>query len=388
MWRLFWSSQRRMLKLWLQCWKSGCDPERRGFHRVALVLLWPAVCLLQCLHWVGFILDALLFRGDHRVEIVEPLFVIGPPRSGTTHLHRVLAKDRRYSTFRTWECLFGLSISARKLILAVAVADGWFGRPGKRLLSAIERRLWSKLDDVHPFSLTAPEEDFLCLLPLGWCFILIVLFPHSDVLWQVAMLDRQEGDRARADWVRWYRRCVQKHLYVHGSGKRFLSKNPSFSGSVETLMEAFPDARFIVCSRDPEQLVPSQLSALLPGLKAAGFPAMTETLQGRLVELLRLYFQHLDGVARAHPDRLAVIDNTALRYRLKPALERAFEQLDQPLDEELRQALAEIGQEAGRVKSAHRYRLQDFDLSADDIHRGFADVYRRWRFNASGSVIR
>jgi hypothetical protein len=388
MWRLFWTSQRRMFSLWWQCWRSGVEPERAWPQRVGLVFLWPVFCLGQWLHWIGFLVDALLFRGDRRVEIVEPLFVVGPPRSGTTHLHHVLAPDPRHTTFRTWECLFGLSVTARMLILGLARVDAWVGRPGARILKRLERRLWSSLDDVHPFSLDAPEEDFLCFLPLGWCFILIVLFPNADALWRVAMLDMQSDERERAAWIHWYRRCIQKHLFVFGQDKRFLSKNPSFSGSVETLIQAFPDARFIACSRDPETLVASQLSALLPGLAAAGFPAMPEKLQWRLIELIRCYFEHLDTVARRHPDRLVVIDNAALRHRLKPALEQAFEQIERPLDEALRRALEEIGRSAGRKPSGHWYRLQDFDLSTDDIHRLFADVYRRWRFGAPGTVMR
>jgi hypothetical protein len=388
MWRLFWSSQRRLFGLWLQCWRSGVRPERNGWHRVGLVLIWPVVCLFQWLHWIGFVLDALFFRGDRRVEIVEPLFVVGPPRSGTTHLHHVLARDRRYTTFRTWECLFGLSVTARKLIMVLARVDRQVGRPGRRGLEWLERRLWASLDEVHPFSLEAPEEDFLCFLPLGWCFILIVLFPNDGALWRMAMLDLQPDESERADWLRWYRRCIQKHLYVHGAGRRFLSKNPSFSGSVATLIEAFPDARFIACSRNPEHLVASQLSALLPGLRAAGFPTMPEALQLRLLELLRMYFEHLDSVARAHPGRMALIDNSALRHRLRPAVEQAFEQIDRPLDDELRQALEDIGREAGRTRSAHRYHLRDFDLSPADIHDLFSEVYRRWRFDASGAVLR
>jgi hypothetical protein len=256
------------------------------------------------------------------------------------------------------------------------------------VLGLLERRLWSKLDEVHPFSLAAPEEDFLCFLPLGWCFILIVLFPDAGALWRVALLDLQDDERIRRDWVRWYRRCLQKHLYCQSRGKRFLSKNPSFSGSVETLIQAFPDARFIVCSRDPEELVASQLSALLPGLEAAGFPAMPEALQARLIELLQAYFEHLDQVARAQPGRLALIDNAALRHRLRPALEEAFEEIDRPLDEALIGALEEIGRRAAGGGSGHSYRLQDFGLSADEIHQLFADTYRRWRFDAAAPVIR
>jgi hypothetical protein len=357
-------------------------------RRLALLVLWPGFWLLQCLHWLGFVVDALCFRGDRRVQVHEPLFVVGPPRSGTTHLHHVLARDRRHTTFRTWECLFGLSVSAKLLILGLARVDAWIGRPLARLLERVERRLWSTLDDVHPFSLVAPEEDFLCFLPLGWCFILIVLFPNDPTLWRVAQLDVEFAPDERDDWVRWYRRCIQKHLYVFGRDKRFLSKNPSFSGSVETLMHAFPDARFIACSRDPESLVASQLSALLPGLEAAGFDGMPERLQPRLIALLQHYYEHLDRAARGHPGRIALVDNAALRHRLKPTLESAFAALERPIDEPLRQALEAIGRQAAQKPSAHRYRLQDFDLDRAEIRRLFAGAYRRWRFDEAGSVLR
>ena len=387
MWRLFWTSQRRMCALWLTCWRARAQPRRSLARRLGLLLLWPAFCVLQLLHWFGFLLDSIFFRGDRRIEIREPLFVVGPPRSGTTHLHHVLARDRRYTTFRTWECLFGLSVTARILILGLARLDAWVGRPAARLIKRIERRMWSKMAEVHPFSLGAPEEDFLCLLPLGWCFILIVLFPDAPSLWRVARLDTRLDPAERAAWLLWYRRCIQKHLYVFGQDRRFLSKNPSFSGSVETLLAAFPDADIIACSRDPEDLVASQLSALLPGLEAAGFPRMPEGLQRQLIELLQHYYDHLDRAARAHPDRLVLIDNGDLRHRLKPALEGALTALRRPIDEPLRRALEDIGRRAGDKRSAHRYRLEDFGLDSADIHRLFSRAYARWRFNESGPVL-
>ena len=76
-----------------------------------LMLLLPAWCLfgvLNTLHWIGFVLDEVFFRGYRDVTVQRPIHVVGVPRSGTTHLHRILAHDRAFTSFTLIECVFCL----------------------------------------------------------------------------------------------------------------------------------------------------------------------------------------------------------------------------------------------------------------------------------------
>lgn len=387
--KLFLASNVRFLKLWLQtCSTVGGARPRRWRYRLLLFLAWPLFVLLQWAHWLGFALDEVFFRGYRNVMIRRPLFVVGPPRSGTTHLHHVLSGDPDTTTFSTWECLFGLSVTSRKCCLMLGRLDRLIGRPAARLFEWLERRSLSSMQDVHPFRLDAPEEDFLAFMPLAQCFILVVIFPEAAWLWRTARLDVEMDASEREQWANWYRRCVQKHLYVFGPNKTFLSKNASFSGSVETLLQTFPDASLIVCSRDPQKTVPSQLSSLMPGLNAVGFEQLDQRFKDRIIDLLKFYYLHLHQVAQQYPMQMAFVDNDALRNDLADAVQKAFAHLHRPVSEAFLARLQHADRKSRNSSSGHRYTLKDFELDERELADRFACVYQRYRFAEGSAVLR
>jgi omega-hydroxy-beta-dihydromenaquinone-9 sulfotransferase len=69
-----------------------------------------------------------------------------------------------------------------------------------------------------------------------------------------------------------YRSCVQRHLYVDGGKRHFVSKNPAFSGKIETLAEFFPDARILYLARNPLDMLPSTISWLGFAWRVFGSP--------------------------------------------------------------------------------------------------------------------
>jgi hypothetical protein len=68
--------------------------------------------------------------------------------------------------------------------------------------------------------------------------------------------------RQRKRLMRFYADCVRRQLYLNGADKIHLSKNPVFAGRVETLIEAFPDARIVVPMRNPYETIPSLLKLM------------------------------------------------------------------------------------------------------------------------------
>ncbi len=386
---LFPSAVARAIRLWGSAMVSPFTEGRRAWGAVLVVIAWPLFVGLQLLHAIGFLLDDLFFRGWRRVEIRQPVFVVGPPRSGTTHLHHVLSADERFTTFRTWECLFGLSVTARKLLRGAASVDRAIGRPLGRLGAWVGRRMLADMDEVHPFALDAPEEDFLALMPVMQCFILVAVFPAAPWLWRVARLDRQP-EAARRAWARYYRNCVRRHLHAAGPDARFLSKNASFTGSLETLLEAFPDAVLLGCSRDPVKTVPSQLSSLEPGLRAVGFADVSDGLRDRLTDLLRFYYLHQAEVAERHPSRVALLDNHALRDRLAESVTAAFEQLGLEMTPQFAASLEDASHASRGFSSGHRYALADYGLDEESLRGEFGPVYARYRFGpaARDGVLR
>lgn len=383
--RLFLKSLARYLALFLQAVSSPYREKRRPLGFLLVLGAFPIFVVVQLVHWITLLLDELIFSGYRNVEVREPVFVLGPPRSGTTHLHHVLSADPDTTTFRTWECLFGLSITSRKIILGLAKLDRAIGRPLGRLGAWIGRKFLAPMDDIHPINLDDPEEDFLCLLPIASCFIQVVAFPNDPWIWRAARFDTELNEGERNELLRWYRGCIQRHLYVFGPEKRFLSKNASFSGMPEALLNEFPDARILYTSRDPQAVVPSQLSSLRPALRLFGFADPGDRFRDRLIALLHYYYLHLADTAARNQGRMAMIYNDDLRDNLEDSVLGALQAIQLPASEAFRTHLLAASAASRGFKSGHSYSLGEFGLDADELDSRFADVYRRYDFGRSAT---
>jgi omega-hydroxy-beta-dihydromenaquinone-9 sulfotransferase len=198
-----------------------------------MLLFLPVLLGLQIIHWIGFFMDDVLFPAYRKIQIKEPVFIVGIPRSGTTFLQRVLAKDtERFTTLTLWELLFAPSITERVIILGMGKLDQQLGRPFTGLVAWIDRMAFRKVNDIQKLSLSVPWEDYLLLVPICACFLLVLPFPFAHELWRVAYFDDQIPERDKARIMAFYRACLQRHLYVWGAEKQLLSKNPSFSPMV------------------------------------------------------------------------------------------------------------------------------------------------------------
>ncbi len=375
MFDLFLISLGRFARMALSSLTRSPDGEASvGIRRVVVMLgFLPLFALVQGIHWIGFLLDDLLFRGWRQVQVREPLFVLGVPRSGTTNLHQVLAKDAQYTTFSTWECLFALSVTERRFWLGLGRVDALIGGPGARLLGWLERRIFGALDDVHAMSLTTPEEDYFALMPILSCFILALPFPGAEHLWRIGRFDQALPEAERRRILNFYEASLKKHLYVHGTQKRLLSKNAAFAPLALSLAERFVDARFIVCLRDPMQTVPSQLSSIAPGLAFFGVPPDSPVIRDRLLDQLAFYYQNLDALARSQPaDRCITIGLPQLKAGLATTLTAAYQQLGLHLDRSFARLLAEEATTARQYRSGHRYTLEQFGLDPAQIADRFA----------------
>ena len=341
-----------------------------GWRRLPLrlmlfVAVWLAYVLITGLHWLGFACDELFFRRYRTIAIRKPLMVLGIPRSGTTWLQRVLARDPNLSSLTLWEALLAPSISQRWLARRLAPV----GRPIAALLKRLP--LTGAMDAIHEIRLTEPEEDFLLLLPLQACFLGVFLCPRSQRYWQLADFDRQIGPRERKIIMRFYRRCLQKHLYVHGEHLTILSKNPSFTPFIRSLREAFPDACMIACIRPPEEAVPSQLSSVGPALTLLGQALPEPEFHARMLSLLHRYYEILG----AESDSIALLGMDALREDLQHSVKKLYQRFAMVMPAEFEEALLALSQRGQNYRSAHTYELLQFGLSPASIAQTYADCW-------------
>jgi hypothetical protein len=344
---------------------------------IHLVFFVP-FALLQCIHWIGLVLDEILFRGYRQVEVKAPLFVLGVPRSGTTHLHRVLAQDPQFTTFSTWECLFAPSVTERRVWLALGRLDARIGRPLGRLLDWIEGRAFSGIASVHSMRLADPEEDYFTLLPVLATFILVLPFPADHYLWRMGSFDRDMPEAERLRLLAFYRGCLQRHLYVHGPGKRLLSKNAAFAPLANGLRQTFPDARFLVCLRPPRETLASQLSSVEPGVRFFRVTELVPDFRERLARQIGFYYENLDRtLGSIDADRCAWVTLDDLRNRLGEAIPAAYERLGLGLAPEFLAHLAAAASGSRTYRSQHSYTAEQFGPTTDDLAGALSECYRR-----------
>jgi len=135
------------------------------------------------------------------------------------------------------------------------MADAAIGGPLHKAVNWIQVKLVAIMDNIHPTSLTDPEEDYLGLLPFDGCFLRVLIFPFAKSTWALGDFSSLPVSK-RQKLTTAYRGLVQRHLKFRGEDKRLLSKNPSFTKWVNDLAKTFPDAGFVGMYRDLEEDVP------------------------------------------------------------------------------------------------------------------------------------
>ncbi|MFO8173527.1 MAG: sulfotransferase [Longimicrobiales bacterium] len=351
-------------------------------RRLLLLLFTPLFLLIQSAHWGFFLLDDLLFPGYRKIRIREPLFVVGLPRSGTTFLHRVLARDAsRFTTTRLWELLLAPSITQRKILLGLGALDRALGRPVGRLLAWTDSRGFRWMEAIHQVSLTDPEEDYFLLLPVFACFLLVVPYPYHPAIWELARFD-ELPEKKREAILGFYRRALQRHLYVTGPEKQILSKNPAFTPFLRSLLESFPDARVLCSVRDPEKAVPSVLSSLRPGAAFLGYEMSEPRIRDAFLDMLVHFSEHaMDVLGGEAEDRYAFVPMAVLKADVRRfVLEEVYGRFGWQADAAFRASLEEDRARGASYTSRHRYSLEEFGLEAGAIRTRFARLSQAFGF--------
>ena len=202
----------------------------------------PAVATF---HAICFALDWILFPGLRKVEVKEPVFMVGHARSGTTLLSRLMTYDAdRFSYFLYWEMFFP-SLLQKKLIKTIGSLDEkWLGRMINKRLVAWDDKKYGPYRHMHDMSLWNSEEDQFvkrgAFVTQQWSMDI----PMMEVI-DIFHVDEMPR-RKRRRWMHHYHECVKRQVLLNGGNKMHLSKNPVMSGWVEALIETFPDARIVV----------------------------------------------------------------------------------------------------------------------------------------------
>ena len=203
--------------------------------------------LIQSALWSSFfswIENARYSKALKRFTIPDdPVFIVGHWRTGTTFLHQLMNLDPGLSA----PTLFQVAVPDSFL-----VSYRWYRPIFKRVVSAHR-----PMDDVK-LGMDEPQEDEYAFFRLtSFSPLEKLVFPDSASYFLnhgCAFLPAGEG---LEDWKKRVQDFYKK-LYFSGK-KRIVSKNPFNSFRMLTLLELFPNARFIYLVRHPYNVVPSTM---------------------------------------------------------------------------------------------------------------------------------
>ncbi|MFW5718107.1 MAG: sulfotransferase family protein [Spirochaetota bacterium] len=352
-----------------------------GHRARALVMFFLCMAWMGGSGRLGLLLDYALFPWFRRTRIEQPLFIVGNFRSGSTLLHRLLARDPILTAMRTWEIYFAPSISQRRFWQGLWIVDGWLGGHLKRaILRAQDRQLGEVR--MHRVRLQEPEEDegvFLYLWDSLFNWFFVPRDANANPYWRY---DRMVPRWRRKKAMRFYREVVRRHLAVHRGARTYVSKSPAFTARLASLLDTFPDARIIELVRHPFDCVVSTAGWVSFAWHFFASPRERFPFLPTVLELTREWYLRPARFANRLPeDRYVLLRYEDLVSRPTEVVPAALEQLGIQTSRELREALAHV-QARPRTRRTHDHTLSELGVAEEAAARYYADVMARFGYEA------
>lgn len=229
--QLFISSFRLFFKLWSD--NKGSIKNKRMFFKIFLFTSISAP-----FRWF----QQLLFQ--RRINAVNlnnnpPVFVVGHWRSGTTHLHYILAQDKRFSFLEAFQAFF----------FRTAFVSRSFMKP---LLNKLMPK--TRPQDNVEINASAPTEEEHSLTNLTHrSGMQSFFFPKNISYFNEYNVFETSPENITA-WKKVYDKMLKNISYYNGTEKRLLLKNPHNTGRIKVLKEMYPHAKFIFIHRNPYEV--------------------------------------------------------------------------------------------------------------------------------------
>jgi omega-hydroxy-beta-dihydromenaquinone-9 sulfotransferase len=330
--------------------------------------------------------DWVFFRRFAKTPVSQPVFIVGNPRSGTSHLFRLMALDEsKFTALRTYELLFP-SLTQQWIISCCFALDRLAGSPGRRLVEKLEERFAAPHDHIRRSRLNEPEEDDHLLMHAFASPTLLMLLPHAKALAPLVRYDDLPA-ATRRRLERFYRRCLQRHLYRVNAGRLLLSKNVSFPAKIRSLHEFFPEARFIYILRNP---VVSIASTQAMFAKAWGPRMGTDEFhrhQRRLLETSCGMYRHaLLELERLPPDKQVIVEYESLVNRPVTTIRKIYDVLGMTVSNQYAERLNAAAEQARTFRSGHRYSVGEGGIATDEIRAALPEIFDRFVFHETGAI--
>ena len=228
------------------------------------------------------------------------------------------------------------------------------------------------LNDIYPMHKTGLytyEQDSQLFYHTWSSFNLFAVFAFPELARRYIYYDQAVPDRERRQQFEYYKNVITRHIYNH-PGERYLSKNPDFSPAVETLLQQFPNARFINLVRPPEEMLPSAVNLWASNWRAYGSPQETYPYIDVIKEYARhwYYYPH-KTLSKLGEERYQVVHFHNLINDPKAEILRIYKHFGLEVTPEMLQVLQD--ESVISRKEYGGYPLDKMDLNGDELKEEF-----------------
>jgi len=298
-------------------------------------------------------------------RIAAPVFIVGLPRTGTTHLHGLISGDAANRAPLTWEVMYpAASRSADEIAHARSQTDarlGWADRFAPEFMR------------IHPIAADLPQE---CIAITAQAFMSIQFHTTHDV---PSYQDWFEDASQRLAFA-FHRRFLQ-HLQAKSSGARWVLKAPGHLFALEGLLERYPDARIIHTHRDPLRVIASMASHATVLRRAFSDSADPLKIAADWAERWsRALDKFLAVRDRASPSQFLDVNFESIEADPLGTVEHVYDFLGWPLTTEARAAMQNfLAANPKNKHGVHSYALEQFGLSRATETSRFRSYCERFR---------
>jgi hypothetical protein len=346
---------------WLSIlWSNGFRVPPRYWPKAAWTTL---LCLGNTpLRWLE---TALFGRRVAAQQVLPPLFVLGHMRSGTTHLHNLLAIDNRFA----YSTLTQVSYPHDILLM-----DGVRSTLARWFMPAATRGV----DNVSwHASVPAEAEVALCCMT-SLSPLMSQVFPRREAYYDRYLTFRHVPAREVQRWQAAFLRLAKKLTWKYQ--RPLVFKSPVHTCRIKHLLEIFPDACFVHIHRNPYVVYQSTKRLWSLGYRMLSFQTPDPTqLHGRVLrqyaEMYEVFFEERGLIPAGRYSEVGFED---LEKDPVGQVRRIYEELSLPDFAAVEAALRSyVGSLAGYQKNEHA------NLPAEvraDVARAWRRCFEEWNY--------
>ncbi len=313
-----------------------------------------------------------------RQQIERPVFIVGINRTGTTFLHRLLARDRQFWALRAYEYVEPVVPDGDYAVVAGTPEDP------RRIKAADVFEASGIVDSfagLHYIALDEPEEDIpiLRLSLKTWVF---------TTRYHVPQYERWLEESGTREAYHLHRRTLQHYNYQRrvchpGVQGQWLFKMPTHLMELGALLEAYPDALFIQTHREPVEFMGSWCSLVERVRSKISEPRPRKTLGTEQLKAMSRMLNRAVDFRQSHPeleDRWHDVSFYDLVHNPLAVVGGIYRRFGWSIEPESREAIRSWfwkQEKRRRAEKRHTYDIADYGLTRDRVNAAFAD-YREF----------